>query len=130
MAYEVSWHLQDRVVFAKISGDFSLDDLHDSSSAISNDFLEVGAEPVHLICDVSGITRFPTQIMAIKQNTDLYLKHRKMGWLVMIGFNNPLAKFLANTISQTGRINFQQANSLEEAYTLLRRVDLTLRDLE
>ncbi len=126
MAYTVEWLVPQRVVIIEIVGDYSSHDLNESTLQVRDDFLDKGTAPVHLICDVRQITSYPTQIFVIKQASEIYLRHPNMGRLLLVGFDNPLMRFIANAVSQTMRARFQQAESIEQAISSLKVYDETL----
>jgi hypothetical protein len=128
MTYRVDWLIPQRVVVIEINGDYTAQDLNESTLQVRDQFLDTGVAPVHLICDVRHITSYPTQIFVIKQASEIYLRHPNMGRLVLVGFDNPLMRFIANAVSQTMRARFQQANSVEEAVQGLKAMDETLAD--
>ena len=52
MAYEISWQQTNRIIYGRIYGDNTLEDVDHWSQDIVN-YLETGIEPVHLVIDTT-----------------------------------------------------------------------------
>lgn len=128
MSYTIDWLVPQRITIIEIVGNYTSHDLTESTIQVRDGFLDKGTPPVHLICDVRQITSYPTQIFVIKQASEIYLRHPNMGRLLLVGFDNPLMRFIASAVSQTMRARFQQAESIEQALSNLKAYDQTLEE--
>jgi hypothetical protein len=128
MPYKTSWFIEQRAVQIELIGEVTLEDMAAYSAILHDDYLEKGEAPVHMVFNLQNLQRFPSQVLAIKKTSDLYMHHPALGWAIFVGINNPLMSFLANTVAQTLKIKSQQAKTLDEALEKLKRIDPQLKD--
>ena len=125
MPYEVKWHVQDQIIFVRCYGHYTLDEL----MTMSNDILMRLAATdtqLHVIADVSAMEKYPTQVVGINNATYGWLNHNQMGWLIVIGVHNPMLGFLIQVVTQVIGTKVRQVKSVEDAMTVLQKVDRSL----
>lgn len=127
MAYEVSWHRQDRVVYLRVHGAFTIDELK-TAAVFINDGVMNGVPPVHLIVDVREVRSIPTNVLEIK-NINEYLGHENMGWLVIVGAHSTV-NMIASVISRLLKTQYQNFRTLDSALDFLSEQDETLGSLK
>lgn len=125
MSVQTKWLIADRVIETTFSGDITVEDLYANDENILP-MIQAGQKPIHIICDVTRVDRFPTQIVPIKKSAESYLRHNKMGWFILIGLDNKVLRFLGQVIANASGVQMRQTATLEEAFTILRKVDPTL----
>lgn len=125
MPYKTFWHKPDKVVYAEVIGNFTEAELLEVSQQIRDDYLETGVKPVHVICDARSISEYPRNVLVIRRASEIYLKHPSMGWVIFIGFDNPLVRFLSNAVAQISGVNFKHVGTLREAEILLDKIDFS-----
>lgn len=125
MTCETSWYQEGRIILTTLSGDISAEELQANDTKLF-EMLESSDETVHIMADIRNVGKFPTQLISIKRSSDLYLKHDHMGVFVVIGMNNPIARFLSNVISQMAHIKLTQVDDVDHAIDYLQKHDSTL----
>lgn len=125
MPYKTFWHKPDKIVFSEVIGNFTEAELMEVSQQIRDEYLAKGIKPVHVICDARSITEYPRNVMMIRRASEIYLKHPSMGWVIFIGFDNPLVRFLSNAVAQISGVNFRHVGTLEDAEAILEKIDFS-----
>jgi len=126
MTYQISWHLEKRILMVKMFGILT-DEESTEISAINSRHLQEGTAPVHIIVDTTGLEKFPTNL---RQNSQFmaYLRSPSLGWVIVIGLaNNVLAKFAVSVISQVIHFQLSQRDSIADALRFLEGHDSTLK---
>ena len=123
MPHEITWAQDKRIILNRLIGTLDLEDGFKASEA-TNDYINQGIAPVHLVVDMSELKGFPTNITKVNQMNQ-YLKNPARGWVVVIG-GNTLSSFLVNVLSQVVKFPVAQRPSLNEALEFLRKNDATL----
>jgi hypothetical protein len=123
MPHQVSWAQEKRIILVNLIGSLDLEAGFQASNE-TNDFINQGTAPVHLIVDMSELKSFPTNITKVNQMNQ-YLKNPARGWVVVIG-GNTLSNFLVNVLSQVVKFPVTQRPALNDALDFLRKNDATL----
>lgn len=123
MAYSVSWHVHSRILLLKLEGELTSQESEEISN-INVQRFDAGIEPVHLIIDISALTKFPTDI---RQTSSLarYLRHKKLGWVVVVG-TNTMINFLSSLLSQLTGFDYAKRDTIKDAVAFLEKQDDTL----
>jgi hypothetical protein len=124
--YKSYWLVDKRVAFLEIIGDFDEAGMIEFNTHLRDEYLEKGERPIHCIIDAAGLTGYPRNIGTLRRGTSISVNHPNIGWVVLVGFDNPLVKFLASAVVQILGIKFKQVESLAEAREILSRVDTRL----
>lgn len=127
MAHTTEWYLENRIILTEFSETLTIEGLVANDSVIL-DMVQGGQAPVHLVIDVRQLDEFPTNISKIRNSARRYLMLDNMGWMVVVGFDNPIIRFLSSVITQMTDINMIQVDDLDEAMARLQKVDLTLQE--
>lgn len=127
--YKSHWLDDQKVVFLEIVGDFDEAGMIEFNTHLRDEYLEKGDSPVHVIIDATALTSYPRSLSTLRTGTALSIGHPNIGWVILVGFDNPLVKFLASTVVQILGVKFKQVNSLELAKDVLSRVDSRLSHL-
>jgi len=128
MPYQTFWYLDHKIAYLELIGDFSIEEMIESSKKVRDDFLDDSVKPTHLICDLRGLRGHPQRVKPILEASKIYLKHPAMGWVIFIGLENPVVSFLVTVITQITRTNFKAVSTLREAQDTLIHVDPDLND--
>ena len=123
MGYDVSWHVENRILLLKLKGELTSEESLEISD-INVQHFDAGVAPVHLIIDISELQKFPTNI---RQTSALarYLRHKKLGWVVVVG-TNTLINFMSSLLSQLTGFDYTKRDSIDDAVKFLQRQDETL----
>lgn len=128
MSYEVSWEIEGRVAINTLYGEVTATDVHD----LHHDARELSRDstwPIHTLVDLSGITRYQTDVNLMKEAIDFKTEADKAGWTLIYGAQNPLLRFMASVLTQisTGRMRFRFFDTKEAALEWLMNEDIALR---
>lgn len=122
MSHSTDWYQEGHVILTTFSENLTIEELRENDAVIL-DMVSSSNEKVHLVIDVTKLKKFPTKVGEIRQSAARYLQRDNMGWLVVIGFSNPLIRFLSSVITQLSNINLIQVDSIDEAITRLQKID-------
>lgn len=126
MPYQIEWLLEKRVLHVKMFGILADEDSA-QIGVINSRHLEEGNAPVHILVDITGLEKFPTNLRQNSQYMD-YLKSPALGWVIVVGLsNNVLAKFAVSVISQVIHFHLAQRDNMHDALSYLASHDSTLK---
>jgi hypothetical protein len=132
MAYEISWLVENRLMYIKYVGDMTVEDLELAIQEMQA-LLDVGEAPIHTISDNRFLGQFPTSLSTLKK---LMTPHPKaIGWSVLIQ-ENTATRFIGEMLTRfSGQHQVKSFARLRDALTFLERNDTSLgtlsnRDLE
>ena len=130
MSYRDEWYIEKRVAIQYLYGTVTIDDAEASRNGMVK-FLEDGTPLVHVLVDVTGIEKFPTNLAALKHLIPNLDKDR-MGWLIIYGAHNVFMRFMASTLAQLGMpgVRLRIFSTLDESLTFLQGQDLSLGNLK
>lgn len=126
MSYVLSWNQPGRIAYVRFNGDLTHEELTEFSQNFSEHYLAPSAAQVHLISDIRAMGKFPTRMGAVRQATEIFLRHEKMGVLVVIGSMHPLTKFLISIVTQIVGNEYRLVDSEDEALMTLYKFDQSL----
>lgn len=125
MSYSITWLVEKRVIHVKLENEVTIDEAERINQQLL-EFFDAGAPPlVHMICDTSRMSRFPTNLGLLNDVSSTYMKHRLLGWVIVIG-SNPMARFIGSIITQVFRVRFRMVPSFPAAVDFLAEVDSTV----
>ena len=129
MYHGLMWLKDQRVIIVHFEGNLTIEEIESYDKAIQQQ-LDLAAEKVHVVADLTKVTQFPVNMMRVREVLH-YHKHSRLGWHVLVNERpNPLMNFFATAISNVAGLKVQHARTLEEAVTTLSRVDMTLGELD
>jgi hypothetical protein len=123
MAYKLFWQSEPNVVYFEIIGAFNEDEMYEACYEIRDNFLETNQGPIHIIVDPRAVDDHPRGLHAIRDASQIYINHTNLGWMILIGVESPITKFLTNVALQVLRQQFKTVKTLEDALSVLLRVD-------
>ena len=124
MPYKMSWYYPSRIVLVEVIGDVDSSELSALGEEL-NRFLNEGQSPIHVITDARNLGSFPTKAQDVRNA----LKNLEaFGIDIIVGFKNPIAKFLATVMSRLSNFEVRLVDDMEQAENTLRRLDPTLED--
>ncbi|MBZ0290093.1 MAG: hypothetical protein K8I30_20885 [Anaerolineae bacterium] len=129
MPYQVSWYVDQRVVYCRAFGSATIEDIHNLNHETQT-YVRAGQPLVHVICDLKGIEKFPTNIAGMRQSLE-QMDYERMGWVIVVGAGNALLRFVASLITQfiIPDVRLRMFDTLELAVSFLREHDATLPEL-
>lgn len=124
------WLEENKIAYIEYIGDFDDEGVIELNRFVAENYLDKGDPPVHNIIDASQLGSFPKNLSALREGSSYSVKHPNAGWMILVGFgSNPLLKFLSSAVSQVLGVKFKQVDTLEDAKSILRRVDNSLATL-
>lgn len=126
MPYTLDWHTPNIIIFAKMTGKYTEEEMFACNESIRDNYLAVGEAPVHLIIDITEITEYPRNLGVIQKASNIFQNHPSMGWMLLVGFSNPLTRFITNINLQIFGMHFRFSGTMEEALTALSKIDIRL----
>lgn len=123
---EYNWLIPSRVGIVKLTNELSVEELAEVHQNLFNQFLNVGTKPVHLIVDIENMGSFPTNFIQMQKMNSQLLTHPALGWLIVVGSQNAVQRFLASTIAQIFHARVKLSKTRAEAMSILKAVDRTL----
>ena len=123
MPYQLTWHLDRRIIFQHVWDDMDAEAIQELSD-LTIQRLDEGIAPVHLIADLSAMKEFPTSLTVLRAAIT-YIRHPSLGWVVLVRAS-PLATLIGNLISHTAGLKIEHCETIEEAAAFLQKQDETL----
>src|SRR5690242_8209805 len=123
MPIQLSWYLENRVILLSNHGEIKDQDLFDIDEPIIDYMNQCDAPLVHLIVDNRDGFNQPSakSVTQVK-----FPKHPKMGWLIMVGVDNPIQKFVVAVGASFFKTRVRIFKTMDEAANFLNEVDSTL----
>lgn len=126
MPFEISWQHENRVILGRYYGVMSLDDLVNWDTSVAQ-YLNTGTPPIHLILDVSEVTKFPTNVLQLRNHLN-NLSHPSKGWTLLVG-SSSLINSLTTIVTQLAHSKFRPFKTTSAALDFLAKEDITLNSL-
>ncbi len=127
MGYQLSWLVEDRVMFCYVSGVMTRDDMvlliDDVATRIRN-----GKPPVHYIGDSTQLEKLDLTVRDIHLLFRFIRRPPESGWNLDVTTNR-FTRFVGGIASHLAGIRYRQMNSIEDAITYLQQADLTLPEI-
>lgn len=128
MPYEFSWYIEGRVIFTRAYGVITLEDLRQGNARWTEILDNADAELIHSLVEMTDVEKYPTSVFQMG-DTQSYLKHPKLGWVVAYGLKGTVVNFIISVLTQVSRAQIRVLESHDDAIAYLRKVDKTLPDL-
>jgi len=128
MSIEVSWYVENALLYGYGSGINELEDLrvmNDEVLALLNN--GSSSNLVHFLIDLRDLKQMPSLSKQGKMYT--YAKHPRAGWQVFIGLEDPIQRFTIFMLSEVMKIRFRRFSTIPEGIAFLQSIDSTLPDL-
>ena len=124
MPFEVSWYIENRVIYTRGYGVITLDDLADASQLITQEYLSQGTPLIHEIVDLRDMEHIPSNLHKIS-NVLTYIKHPDYGWTIFVNTNRVM-NFIGPMLAKIARIRFRMFDDLDEGLAFLAEQDSSL----
>jgi hypothetical protein len=128
MPYELSWYVENRILYLRLLGEVTFAEL-DLVSREANVMIDGGVRPVHALVDLRGVTEFPTNIKDVYDAIHMN-RGDNLGWTLIITPSRVL-RFFGSTIVQLAQRRINTFVNWEEALAFLATRDdsIKLNDL-
>jgi hypothetical protein len=125
MPYETFWYVENRVLYERLYGVLTIEELH-ALSKEALQYFETGTERVHVLLDISHLEKYPTNLSQLR-SVMVEDKHPRLGWWVLIA-TNTFIRFIVSALSQVRSIHFRAVSSLDDAIKTLGEIDDSLKE--
>lgn len=115
MPYKTFWYEQDKIVFTEVVGDFTAAEMVSMNQEYVEKYFTKNGRTIHLIADLRAMVNYPKNLAQIRDATKITASQQGLGWIILIGTDNPFIKFVATTVFQLVRVNCKIVPTLEEA---------------
>jgi hypothetical protein len=127
MGANVSWLVENRVVYARVNHSLTLHDIDRLGEDVQS-LARTSNEIVYDILDMREMDQFLTSLKDIVQLAG-YLRAENTGYIVMVT-DNPTARFMVGMASKIAGAPFSVFDTLSEALTFLNNTDSSLPSLK
>jgi hypothetical protein len=125
MPYQISWLLQDRVIYARLEGVQTIEEIRQANSELKT-FLVVGKPPIHLLLDSRKLEGVPLNLAELRQSTK-NVRNPGVGWVIHLNnVQSPLLDFLADILAKFLEVRYRRVRTVEEAVAFLKQQDPSL----
>ena len=132
MPFAMSWYVTNHVVYEKLSGFVSLEEIVEVLRQGEQYQAQAGDQAVHFIADITELRALPMNIVQIR-NIELKPPPQK-GMTVVVSSPsysvNSVATFFGKLMRMALGFRFQMFSTIDEAYAYLQQVDPSLMGLE
>jgi hypothetical protein len=127
MPYEMSWLKENRIIFVRVYGKFTVKELALYEKELTS-YLDASTVPlVHVIGDLTGSIWLP----GLKHLVTLPSgNHPRLGWAIIVGTMNPVERTLLRLTAAFFRLRFRVFASMEDIIPFLQQMDPTLPAME
>jgi len=123
MLYQCHWYIDQRVLYQKVSGTVTVQDLV-AIQADGDPKIENGIRLVHVIVDATDVTHFPLNLSDLNR-----VMHRptsdNRGWTVIIASNRML-QVITSTLVQLAGMRVRIFSTLDAGLTFIKQQDSTI----
>jgi hypothetical protein len=127
MPISVEWRLEKHIIDTRLTGIVTTEELLQAATRTVA-LVKEGAPLVHDLIDMRAMTNFPTRLNELAQLTPL-LKEGRSGWLLIVT-EQPMARFIASTLSQVAMLRLRLFATPEDALAFIYDMDTTLPPAE
>lgn len=128
MAYTIQWHTDKRILYERIHGDVTFDELEQMRIDVKP-YLAAGIEPIHTLIDVRDIEHYPQVNLKELVGSVKIEGQQSNGWVILITSNKAI-RFLASIVFQLNGRRSHAVSSIEAALAFILERDGTLAAAE
>jgi hypothetical protein len=126
MAFSMSWHIPERIMLLKVTGQVTTDDVKQINQLVI-DSHSSHHYMVHQIIDITEMTK-PPGFGALRQHT--HVTDVNDGYVVIVGHMNRMVEFIMVSVTQLKNIRLIVVDTLDEAIAELVALDPSLQTAE
>lgn len=123
MSYELSWLLDKRIIHLRAFDVLTTEEYRAAATELLTLFDE-GIAPVHIVVDHLDVQEIKFSPGIIKELI-FPEQHSNSGWTILVSASK-MAAFSINMIVQLNKIPMKTCNTIEEALSILQRMDQSL----
>lgn len=127
MPYQLSWLIEERVIYAEFQGRITVDELKAFIADVT-DYIESGTPLVHLITNSLHMEKVDMSLATLQTLASAYELTDQLGWTIDIN-RHPILRMFAGLAVQFANVRQRTVKTIQEAVNFLRTNDDTLRDV-
>jgi hypothetical protein len=129
MIANIQWLIDHKVIIAIPEGKPPVEDLQLASDTFQAFMDESDAPLVHILIDES---KFEAMTISLKILSDVFgfLKHPRLGWVVMYGSDDQMKKFVSTMLTGMAKTRHRRFDTFEESLDFLMTMDSTLPTIQ
>lgn len=128
MAVETRWLIEDRVLYQRIHGDVTLEDLDTAAKNVDIFVEHLSNTLVYLVVDERDVTKFPISLREVS-NAMQRKPSPLLAWTLILA-SDGMHRFLSSAVGQLLGLRIRAFNRPEEVIAFLADQDETLADLK
>jgi hypothetical protein len=117
MPYKIEWFQPASVVLVKVTGTAEIQDAENINQELL-DYLDNASNMLHVLLDFTELASVPLHIHKASA-AQAYMKHPRMGWLLVYGTDNGFLKMLGAIVTQLWRVRSRIFSTQAEALAFL-----------
>jgi hypothetical protein len=121
--HQTSWYIQDQILFTRLHGDITLEEIEEFSLENSAMIKDSPAPIVNTFFVLEEITDYPKNIVSLARvvNREEF-RQPKLGWVVIVGIKNAFLRFLVSSTNQLLGHRLRMFDTQEEATAFLEHI--------
>jgi hypothetical protein len=129
MPVKIGWLVENRISYFRYEGDVTVEEVAEASRIGILLLEQSDHELIHSLQDSRFQKSFPSNINVLAKTVREALAHPQMGWLISVGIDNDLIRFVATLVSKLTRTRHRVIADYDEALAFLNKADSSLPDL-
>lgn len=114
MPFKVSWYIPDHILYTRMWGQVSHDDLTEMNHLLNQHLDESSQQMVYQITDDSEVQGISPSLADMKQSITV-LTHPRLRWVLVVGEVNLFINFMVSTLMHLFRVRYRRMKTLDEA---------------
>ena len=123
------WLVPGKVIYTDLVGDLTLEDLKAGSDGVISLYDESEFDQIHVIANQAKLGNIPVSLKLFNEATP-FVRDKRLGWFIMYPEGTQFAKFMASMVTSLAKIDYRPTDSLENALSLIKRMDDSLPDVD
>ncbi len=124
--HKVNWLVEGRVIHIQVAGEYDVETVRHVVPSVKM-MVDAGTAPVHVVWDMSGITKMPKNLREPVHELSLLRDHPNGGWIVMIS-NSVMMRFAGQIATVFLGAKYRSVGSYDEAVETICRIDQSVTD--
>ncbi|MCA9908540.1 MAG: hypothetical protein KC519_07820 [Anaerolineae bacterium] len=125
MTVQIDWLVPNTVILIRHSGAMTEEEIVKNSDDTIAMINSSDAKIIHVIIDSTAVTTSPPLPAAVRV-AKAAPKHEREGWIITVGGQNPVVKFVMSVSRSLLKVRTQNYETLMEAIAFLKTMDETL----
>ena len=129
MIANIQWLIDHKVIIAMPEGKPPVEELQLASETLQVFMDESDAPLVHILIDESKLEAM-TISLKILSDVFSFLKHPRLGWVIMYGSDDRMKKFISSMLTGMTKVRHRRFDTFEDSLDFLMTMDSTLPTMQ